>query len=114
MEVKIFDADAAATTGFGTERNSGEKAIRLPYGIRILAVKQPTGVAAANDATWKLWAGYKDTGQIFDKSSLLPTNDGGIKLGPTGITIGPNVPIQMSWVQAVAQANAVELYFERA
>jgi len=114
LELKTFDVDGAAITGVGVETNSQETSIRFPYGIRILRLVQATGTAAANDANWNLWAGYKDTGMTFPKAALLPTNNGGIDLKPSGVTIGPNVPIQWKWTQAVAQANKLEMYYERA
>ncbi|GAI52438.1 unnamed protein product, partial [marine sediment metagenome] len=99
--------------GFGAEVNSGVLGISLPFGIRILAIKQPTGVALANDADWTLWVNYASTGMTFIHEHTDPINDGGVKLGPSGITVQPRAFIQMAWVQAAFQANVVSIYYER-
>ena len=114
MKVMTFITDAAAVAGFGAELNSGVQQVSFPHRIRILAVKQPAGVAILNDADWQLWVNYSATGQIWNNESLDPVNDGGVKLGPSGITIEAFAVIQMAWLnQAVAQANAVSFYYER-
>ena len=70
--------------------------------------------AIANDADWNLWVNNADTGYIWANESLDPVNDGGVKLGPSGITIGANRAIQLNWLnQAVAQANLLEVYYEK-
>ncbi|GAI75219.1 unnamed protein product [marine sediment metagenome] len=107
-----FTVDGAAAAGFGAEVASGVLAVSFPKGIRILAVKQATGVAVANDAEWTLWVDYASTGQVFPAVHTDPVNDGGVKLGPSGITVRPGGVIQMAWVQAVAQANIVSVYYE--
>ena len=112
MEVMLFATDGAATTGYGVHP-SGETAVRLPYGVRIVMLRQQTGAAGANDANWTLWTDYKSTGQRFLRVSLLPASDGGVKLGPTGIRIRPGAAIQFAWDQAVAQANNLEVYYEK-
>ena len=100
--------------GVGAEVNSGALQLYFPYPIKILAIKQPAGAALANDANWNLWVNGADTGFIWLNESLDPVNDGGVKLGPSGIKIGPNRAIQMNWLgQAVAQVNVVEVYYER-
>ena len=113
MRVLSFVTDAAAVAGTGAELNSGALTVTLPFGIRILAIKQATGAAILNDADWILWVDYKSTGMTFVAEALDPVNDGGVKLGPTGITVRPSAVIQMFWAaQAVAQANAVTIYYE--
>jgi len=112
MKVLSFVTDGAAVAGMGAELNSGAGQVQLPRGIRVLALKQPTGLALANDAVWTLWVNYASTGQIFAAEALDPINDGGVKLGPTGITVSPGAVIMMAWVQAVAQVNTVTIYYE--
>ena len=112
MKVLSFLTDGAAVAGMGAELNSGALQVQLPRGIRILAVKQPTGLALANDAIWTLWVNYASTGQIFAAEALDPINDGGVKLGPSGITVSPGAVIMMAWAQAVAQVNTVTIYYE--
>lgn len=113
MKVMSFVTDAAAVAGVGAEVNSGAQQMYFPYRIRILALKQPAGAAIANDANWNLWVNNADTGYIWLNESLDPVNDGGVKLGPSGITIGANRAIQLNWLgQAVAQANVLEVYYE--
>ncbi len=115
MLTKIFDTDAAAVAGAGIERLSAQTMLIFSHGIRILALKQPAGAVLANDADWNLWTDYRDSGFIWSAESLDPVNDGGVKLGPSGITIKPNTPIQFLWQgQAAAQANYVEVYYEPA
>ncbi len=114
MKVMSFVTDAAAVAGVGAELNSAVLSVSFPYRIRILAIKQPAGAAVLNDADWQLWVNFAATGQIFTAESLDPVNDGGVKLGPTGITIEAFATIQMFWLnQAVAQANQVTIYYER-
>jgi hypothetical protein len=112
MKVISFQTDGAAVAGMGAELNSGAVQVTFPKGIRILAIKQPTGVALANDADWTLWVDYASTGQMFQAEATDPINDGGVKLGPTGITIRPGGVIMMAWAQAAAQANIVNVYYE--
>lgn len=113
MKVISFDTDAAAVAGFGTETISGVGQVTFPRAIRIMAIKQPAGAALLNDADWTLWANYASTGQAWSAEQLDPINDGGVKLGPSGITIAAYTPIMMAWAaQAVAQANQVTLYYE--
>lgn len=113
MKVITFITDAAAVAGTGAELNSGVLQVTFPYRIRILAIKQPAGAAILNDADWQLWVNLSATGQIWNNESLDPVNDGGVKLGPSGITIEKASIIQMFWLnQAVAQANAVSVYYE--
>ena len=114
METITFATDAAAVAGVGVEQNSQQQVVRFPYRIRILKIVQPAGAALLNDADWQLWVNYKYTGQLFLAEILDPVNDGGAKLGPKGITIQAMGAIQMNWLnQAVAQANAVTVFFER-
>ena len=103
---------AVGVTGFGQEIHSLETSVHLPQGARIMALKQVTGVAAANDAQWTLWVDQKDTGQVFDKDALLVTNDGGVKLGPSGIRIHPGAIMQWQWLQAAAQVNVLQVFYE--
>lgn len=111
--VKSFRTDAAATTGTGIEVNSLATQVIFSRGIRILALKQAAGAVLANDANWNLWTDYKDSGFIWVNESLNPVNDGGVKLGPSGITVKPNTPIQWKWSgQGAAQANTLEMYYE--
>ena len=50
---------------------------------------------------------------IWVAEALDPVNDGGVKLGPSGITIRPGAIIQMAWLgQAAAQLNVVTVYYE--
>lgn len=113
--VKSFQTDAVAVAGPGAELLSGQIMVIFSRGIRILALKQPAGAALANDADWNLWTDYRDSGFIWAAESLDPVNDGGVKLGPSGITIKPNTPISFMWLgQAVAQANILEVYYEYA
>lgn len=113
MKVISFVTDAAAAAGFGAELNSGVLQVQFPKGIRILAIKQAAGAVLANDADWQLWVDYAATGMIWNAESLDPINDGGVKLGPSGITVRPSAIIQMAWLgQGAAQANTVTLYYE--
>jgi len=113
MKSLTFITDAAAVAGFGAELNSGVLSVQLPYNIRILRVAAPAGVAILNDADWALWVNLAATGMIWANELLDPVNDGGVKLGPGGITIAAGHAIQMAWLnQAVAQANAVTLFYE--
>ena len=78
-----------------------------------MRIAQPAGLAILNDADWQLWIAYAATGMIWSNELLDPVNDGGVKLGPSGITIRPGGVIQMAWLnQAVAQANQVTIYYE--
>lgn len=114
MLVKSFQTDAAAVAGWGTDVNSGLNFMQFPYRIRILAMKQPAGAVLANDANWGIWVDTKDTGFLWLNESLDPVNDGGVKLGPSGITIGAGKVIQFPWAgQTAAQANVLEVYYER-
>jgi len=109
-----FITDAAAVAGFGAELNSGVLAVHLPWNIRILRIAAPAGVAVLNDADWTLWVNLASTGLTWANEILDPVNDGGVKLGPSGITVTAGHAIQMAWLnQAVAQANAVTLFYER-
>ena len=113
MKSMTFLTDAAAVAGFGAELNSGVLQVQFPRGIRILRVAQPAGAAILNDADWQLWVAYAATGMIWQNELLDPINDGGVKLGPTGITIQPSAIIQMAWLnQAAAQANQVTIFYE--
>jgi len=113
LKTVTFVTDAAAVAGFGAELNTGVLQVQYPYGIRILALKQPAGAVLANDADWQLWVNYAATGQIWNNESLDPVNDGGVKLGPSGITVRPHSIIQMAWLnQGAAQANQVTVYYE--
>ena len=113
MKVMTFVTDAAAVAGNGAELLSGVLQVQFNSRIRILAIKQPAGAAILNDADWQLWVNYSATGMIWNAESLDPVNDGGVKLGPTGITIEKGSIIQMFWLnQAVAQANQVTIYYE--
>jgi len=97
----------------GAELNSGVLQVQFPRGIRILAIKQAPGAVLANDADWALWVNYAATGMLWVAEALDPAADGGVKLGPTGITIQPGAIIQMAWQgQGAAQANVVTLYYE--
>lgn len=112
MKLLSFVTDAAAVAGMGAELASGVAQVQLPRAIRILAIKQPAGALLANDATWTLWVNYASTGQVFAPEALDPINDGGVKLGPTGITVAAGGVIMMAWAQAAAQANTVTIYYE--
>ena len=113
MKVVSFQTDAAAVTGFGAELLTGVVQVQFPRGIRILAIKQAAGAVLANDADWELWVNYSSTGLRWVAEALDPVNDGGVKLGPTGVTIQPGAIIQMQWMgQGAAQANVVTLYYE--
>ncbi len=114
MKVIGFVTDAAAVAGFGLEAITGViGAVTFPRAIRIMAIKQPAGAVLANDADWTLWTNYASTGQAWAAEELDPVNDGGVKLGPSGITIAAYTPIQMAWAgQGAAQANQVTLYYE--
>lgn len=113
MKVISFVTDAAAVAGTGAELNSGALQVTFPRAVKILAIKQATGAALANDADWTLWTNYSSTGMTWVAEALDPINDGGVKLGPTGITVAPYVPIQMFWAgQGAAQANTVTVYYE--
>ena len=114
MKVMSFITDAVAVAGVGAEINSGVLQVQFPTGIRILALKQPLGVVA-NDADWTLWVDYASTGQMWEAEALDPINDGGVKLGPSGITIRPGAIIQFFWAgQAAARANTLTVYYEPA
>ena len=113
MRVVSFVTDAALVAGFGAELNSGVLQVQFPRPIRILAIKQPIGAVLANDADWQLWVDYAATGMIWNNESLDPINDGGVKLGPSGITIRAGAIIQMAWLnQGAAQLNQVTAYYE--
>lgn len=113
MKVVSFATDAAAVAGTGAELNSGVLQVQYPRGIRILALKQAAGAVLANDADWQLWVDYAFTGQAWVAEALDPAADGGVKLGPSGITIRAGGIIQMFWIaQGAAQANVVTLYYE--
>lgn len=112
MKSMSFVTDAAAAAGVGAELNSGVLQVQFPRGIRILALKQATGLALANDAVWTLWVDYASTGMAWVGPDTDPINDGGVKLGPSGITIRPGAIIQFFWAQAVAQANTLTIYYE--
>ncbi|GAH83574.1 unnamed protein product, partial [marine sediment metagenome] len=104
MRVLSFTTDGTVAAGTGAELNSGALSVSLPFGIRILAIKQAAGAVLVNDADWTLWVDYKSTGMTFVAEALDPVNDGGVKLGPTGITVRPSAVIQMFWAaQAAAQ-----------
>ena len=112
MKVMNFQTNGSDQSGSGTEVNSGETSVRLPP-IRILALKQVTSGTAANDADWDLWISYKDTGQKFIAESLNPVNDGGVKLGPSGITIRGGQSILWKWSgQSSAASNTLEVFYE--
>ena len=113
MRVVSFTTDAAAVAGAGAELNSGVLQVQFPRAIRILAIKQAAGAVLANDSDWQLWVDYAFTGQAWVAEALNPVNDGGVKLGPTGISIRAGAVIQMFWLgQVAAQANVVTLYYE--
>lgn len=113
MKSMSFVTDGAAVAGFGAELNSAVLQVQFPRGIRILRVSQPAGLVLADDADWQLWVGYAATGMIWQNELLDPVNDGGVKLGPTGITIQPSAIVQMAWLnQAAAQANQVTIFYE--
>lgn len=113
MKSMSFVSDGAAVAGFGAELNSAVLQVQFPRGIRILRVSQPLGAVLANDADWQLWVGYAATGMIWQNELLDPINDGGVKLGPTGITVQPSAIIQMAWLnQAAAQVNQVTIFYE--
>ena len=108
-----FQTDAAAVAGFGAELNTGVLQVQFPKGVRILALKQAAGAVLANDADWALWVDYANTGMIWTAESLDPVNDGGVKLGPSGITIRPGAIIQFAWLgQGAAQANVLTVYYD--
>ncbi|GAI39990.1 unnamed protein product [marine sediment metagenome] len=87
--------------------------VTFPFRIRIMRIVQPVGAVLANDADWQLWVNLAATGQIWNNESLDPINDGGVKLGPSGITIERSSIIQMAYLnQTAAQANAVSVYYE--
>ena len=112
MRTISFVTDAAAVAGTGAELNSGVLQVQFPRGIRILALKQPLGVVA-NDADWTLWVDYASTGMTWEAETLDPINDGGVKLGPSGITIRPGAIVQFFWAgQAAARANTLTVYYE--
>lgn len=113
MKVVSFVTDAAAAAGFGAELLSGVLSVQFPTRIRILAIKQAAGAVLANDADWELWVNYSSTGMRWVAEALDPVNDGGVKLGPSGITIKSGAIIQMAWLgQGAAQANTVTVYYE--
>jgi len=113
LKVMTFNTDAAAVAGTGAELNSGVLQVQFPFRIRILAIKQAAGAVLANDADWTLWVNYASTGMTWVAEAMNPVNDGGVKLGPTGITVRAGAIIQMFWAgQVAAQANAVTVYYE--
>lgn len=113
MKVMTFVTDAAAVAGTGAELLSGALSVSFPRRIRILALKQAAGAVLANDADWTLWVNYASTGQAWVAEQLDPVNDGGVKLGPSGITIAAGGVIMMMWAgQGAAQANAVTIFYE--
>lgn len=113
MRVISFTTDAAAAAGVGAELNSGVLQVTFPKGIRILALKQAAGAVLANDADWTLWVDYASSGMAWVAEALNPVNDGGVKLGPSGITIRPGAIIQFFWAgQAAAQANVITVYYD--
>lgn len=117
MKTINFVTDAAATTGFGAELNSGQTAIVVsslgPRGIRILQLKQPAGAVLANDADWRLWRNNAQTGEAWFAESLDPVNGGGVDIGPKGIVIGPLGTISFAWFgQTAAQANTLQVMYE--
>ena len=113
MKVMTFVTDGVAVVGNGAELLSGVLQVQFPYRIRILALKQPLGAVLADDADWQLWCGYAATANIWNNESLDPINDGGVKLGPTGITIEKGTIIQFFWLnQAAAQVNQLTMYYE--
>lgn len=108
-----FTTDGVAVAGFGVDPLSGVAQKTFGRRIRILAIKQAPGAVLANDADWTLWAGYASTGMAWVAEELDPAADGGVKLGPSGITIGAGKPVQMAWAgQVAAQVNVVTLYYE--
>lgn len=108
-----FQTDAAAVAGTGAELNSGALQVTFPRGIRILALKQAAGAVLANDADWTLWVDYASTGMTWVAEALDPVNDGGVKLGPSGITIRPGAVIMFMWAgQGAAQANVLTVYYD--
>lgn len=113
MRVMTFITNAAAVAGTGAELNSGVLQVQFPKGIRILALTQALGAVLANDANWTLWIDYASTGMTWVNEVLNPINNGGVKLGPTGITIRPGAVIQFFWAgQAAAQANQLQVSYE--
>lgn len=103
---------AVGAIGFGIDTITGLAYWIPERNVRILCLKQPTGVAAANDANWQLVVGRQFTGQLFANTTLLPANDGGVKLGPNGITIAAGKVVQFQWTQAVAQVNVLTVFYE--
>jgi len=113
LRVISFITDGVAAAGFGAELNTGVLQVQFPRGIRLVALKQAPGAVLANDADWTLWVDYASTGMQWVAEALDPAADGGVKLGPTGITIRPGAIIQMAWAgQVAAQANVITLYYE--
>lgn len=117
MKTINFQTDAAATTGFGAEINSGQTAIVVSSlgatGIRILGLKQPAGAVLANDADWALWRNNSQTSEAWFAESLDPINGGGVDLGPRGIVIGPTGTFSFAWFgQGAAQANRLQVMYE--
>lgn len=113
MKSISFTTDAVAVAGFGAEVNSGVLQVTFPRNIRILKIVQAPGALLANDADWTLWVNYASTAQAWVAEQLSPVNDGGVKLGPDGITIAALSPIQMAWAgQAAAQANVVTFFYQ--
>ena len=111
MKSITFVTDAAAVAGFGAELNSGVLAVHLPFNARILRITQPAGAVLANDADWTV--NLASTGMTWVAELLDPVNDGGVKLGPNGITVTSGHAIQMAWAgQGAAQANAVTIFYE--
>ena len=113
MRCMTFLTSGAAVAGTGAELNSGVLQVQFPRGIRVLALKQAAGAVLANDANWTLWIDYASTGMTWVNEMLDPVNDGGVKLGPTGITIRPGAIIQFFWAgQGAAQLNQLQVFYE--
>lgn len=107
-----FNVQAGVAAAFGAEARTGLLAVRFNRGIRILDMKQVTGAAAANDADWTIWVDRKDTGITIVAPLLNPVNVGAKPLFSTPLRIQPNVDIQFAYVQAVAQANVLNVEYE--
>lgn len=107
-----FQTDAAAVTGFGAEVTTGLTFFQSERGIALLDMKQATGVAAANDADWVIWANYKSTGIRVNHALTNPVNTGAKRIFSTPLKIRPKAVIQFQWIQAVAQANTVDVEYE--
>ena len=113
MRSMTFVTDAAAAAGTGAELNSGVLQVTFPRGIRVLRLVQAAGAVLANDANWTLWVDYASTGMTWVNEVFDPVNDGGVKLGPSGITIRPGAVIQWFWSgQGAAQANQLQVFYE--